>query len=328
MRPPAATQRKDIRKIPCWFTSMVVHVAVLTLITSLAAQRGSTRVAPLTLMGGIRETDTLTSAPIQVTVPQAPADEIAQDARAAGEEPAPTERPPQPATAAEPAPADTPPEPTLAEPVAAPTPPSRPMLISETGNIKIARRLSDVNLTEVSRLLVQAKDSPKESTSSPQRAVDKRRRQAEHTRIVAQFIEYDVGRLRGEEGLAARQAFMALGPEAIPALVRGLNQSAEISASCPVMVIANKLLHTLRVANDSRMFRHALTHLGDDVSPSAPHRNYLQQTYRQIQDLADGNDGSGVVAARRAAGERRRSARPARQEPSARGPSVPGAASR
>src|SRR5262245_787914 len=52
-------------------------------------------------------------------------------------------------------------------------------------------------------------------------------------KIIDRFMEYDVGKLKGAEGLQALRAFEKLGPDAIPALLRGLNRAAAINHSCP-----------------------------------------------------------------------------------------------
>src|SRR3954462_5425296 len=59
--------------------------------------------------------------------------------------------------------------------------------------------------------------------------------------VIDRFIQYDTGRLRGEDARRALRDFEKLGPEAIPALIRGVNRAAEIQHSCPVVVIARKL---------------------------------------------------------------------------------------
>jgi hypothetical protein len=64
---------------------------------------------------------------------------------------------------------------------------------------------------------------------------------------------------------------MALGPDSIPALVRGLNKAAGIHASCPVGVIAGKLMNTLRQSQDPSWRQYALDHVGLGVSERAPH---------------------------------------------------------
>jgi len=94
--------------------------------------------------------------------------------------------------------------------------------------------------------------------------------------VVQRFIEYDIGRLRGEEGQAARRAFSQLGDDAIPALVRGLNRSAYLSASCPVVVISRKLTKSLENTSDPQSLQYAVDHLGEDVPSSAPHAGVLR----------------------------------------------------
>jgi hypothetical protein len=101
-----------------------------------------------------------------------------------------------------------------------------------------------------------------ESVDPQQRAMDE---------IVDAFIAYDVGQLRGAAGAKARQKFAELGPEAVPALVRGLNKAAGIHASCPVGVIASKLMMTLQSANDPSLRQYAIDHLGVGVPETAPH---------------------------------------------------------
>ncbi len=104
----------------------------------------------------------------------------------------------------------------------------------------------------------------------------------EDDETVDDFIEYDIGRLRGEEGEAALRRFKDLGPDAIPALVRGLNKSAGIRASCPVIVLSQRLENQLRKSHDPIMIRYALDHIGDDVDRLAPHRGRLKTLRKRI----------------------------------------------
>src|SRR5437762_11572183 len=67
---------------------------------------------------------------------------------------------------------------------------------------------------------------------------------------IDRFILYDTGRLRGDEGKQALREFQKLGPEAVPALIRGLNRAAAINHSCPVTVIAAKLQGIFGSTND------------------------------------------------------------------------------
>ena len=103
--------------------------------------------------------------------------------------------------------------------------------------------------------------------------------------VVNDFIEYDLGRLRGKAAERALAEFQKLGPEAIPALVRGLNKSAFISASCPVGVISSKLATVAANTNDPKMLEYALVHLGEDVDAGAPHFNRLKKVRRNLMML-------------------------------------------
>lgn len=96
---------------------------------------------------------------------------------------------------------------------------------------------------------------------------------------VERFIQYDLGRLPGMAGARARHDFHQLGPDAIPALVRGLNRAAALRASCPVAVISSRLTSLLGQTNDPTMIRYALDHIGQGVDATDPH-------YRSILSLA------------------------------------------
>lgn len=100
-------------------------------------------------------------------------------------------------------------------------------------------------------------------------------RNRDHEKIVQRFIQYDIGRLPGQAGRTAYQKFKMLGPEAIPALVRGLNRSASIQASCPVGVISHTLLDRLAQSNDATAMDYALSNIAADVPPGAPHHNRI-----------------------------------------------------
>src|SRR6266478_5100238 len=55
--------------------------------------------------------------------------------------------------------------------------------------------------------------------------------------IIDRFIEYDTGKLKGPEAKKALEDFLKLPPEAVFALIRGLNKAAAINHSCPALVI-------------------------------------------------------------------------------------------
>ena len=54
-------------------------------------------------------------------------------------------------------------------------------------------------------------------------------------------------------------------------MVRGLNYSASIRASCPVGVISSKLRRELQRSSDPSMLDYAITHLGQGVHSNAPY---------------------------------------------------------
>src|SRR5262245_55685159 len=58
--------------------------------------------------------------------------------------------------------------------------------------------------------------------------------------VVQRFILSDIGKLKGKEAEKAVADFKALGPDAVFALVRGLNRAANIESSCPALIIAKK----------------------------------------------------------------------------------------
>lgn len=106
--------------------------------------------------------------------------------------------------------------------------------------------------------------------------------------VVNQFIQFDIGQLGGAEGARAKQEFDRLGAESIPALVRGLNRSASIHASCPVCVISNKLNHALRQSNSQSLFGYALANIGRDVPHTAPHYWRLESLLQSLTVSTDG----------------------------------------
>ena len=106
---------------------------------------------------------------------------------------------------------------------------------------------------------------------------------AEHDKVVDRFIAYDLGRLRGRAGRKALQEFQALGTTAIPALVRGVNKSAQYTGSCPVSVISSKLASELENTKNQGFIRYAIDHLGDDVAWNMPHANRVIALRDKIQ---------------------------------------------
>ena len=86
--------------------------------------------------------------------------------------------------------------------------------------------------------------------------------------IIDRFIDQDIGKLRGQAGKKALADFRKLGPEAIPALIRGLNKAAHIEGSCPALVIAEKLQTLLGASNDIELMQFARENIGAGVKRS------------------------------------------------------------
>src|SRR5688572_27012005 len=118
--------------------------------------------------------------------------------------------------------------------------------------------------------------SPSALDASPQQASD--------DEIVEQFIQYDIGRLTGAAGSKARRDFENLGPDSIPALVRGLNRSASIHATCPVCVITTKLQTALAKNEDRSLFAYAVSNIGRDVPENAPHYARVMSLLHSLTD--------------------------------------------
>jgi hypothetical protein len=81
-------------------------------------------------------------------------------------------------------------------------------------------------------------------------------------KIIDRFILYDKGKLRGAEGKQALSDFQKLGPEAIPALIRGLNRAAAFEHSCPAVVIGKKLARMFNASNDLELLEFARENIG------------------------------------------------------------------
>lgn len=86
--------------------------------------------------------------------------------------------------------------------------------------------------------------------------------------IIDRFILQDIGKLRGAEAKKALTDFNKLGPEAIPALIRGMNKAASIDDSCPALVIAKKLHRLLSASNDLELLQFARENVGAGVRRS------------------------------------------------------------
>ncbi len=86
--------------------------------------------------------------------------------------------------------------------------------------------------------------------------------------IINRFTDYDSGKVRGGNGKQIVKDFQKLGPEAIPALIRGLNRAAKIEHSCPAVTIAKKLARMLSASKDTELLEFARENVGAGVTQS------------------------------------------------------------
>jgi len=94
-------------------------------------------------------------------------------------------------------------------------------------------------------------------------------------KVIDRFMQFDTGQLRGEDGKTALRDFLKLGPESIPALIRGINRAAVMEQSCPTLVIAKKLKTMLLASDDQDLLEFARDEIGAGVERSR-HMNVLQ----------------------------------------------------
>lgn len=116
---------------------------------------------------------------------------------------------------------------------------------------------------------------PKHSPYAPSLPYLTREEEEKLDNIVDRFMLYDIGRLQGAEARKALKDFKDLGPEAIPALVRGLNRAAMIEHSCPVVVIAQKLAKLLAASEDRELLEFVRDNIGSGVGRTR-HAGVLQ----------------------------------------------------
>jgi len=81
-------------------------------------------------------------------------------------------------------------------------------------------------------------------------------------RVIDRFIHYEMGKLSAAEGKKALADLKALGPEAIPGLVHGLNRAANLGGSCPAVVIAARLELLLSATEDRKLLEFVRENVG------------------------------------------------------------------
>jgi hypothetical protein len=86
--------------------------------------------------------------------------------------------------------------------------------------------------------------------------------------VIDRFIDYDSGKVKGPDGKKALSEFNKLGPDAIPALLRGLNKAAKIEHSCPAVQITKKLAKMLSSSKDTELLEFARENAGAGIERS------------------------------------------------------------
>ncbi len=87
------------------------------------------------------------------------------------------------------------------------------------------------------------------------RAVQGKLDEATYDRIVEDFIQYDIGNIRDPVAIdQIRMRFNALTTDAaVPALVRGLNRSTQMRASCPITAICSRIRSIVNHTKDPEL---------------------------------------------------------------------------
>jgi len=93
-------------------------------------------------------------------------------------------------------------------------------------------------------------------------------------KIINWFILFDIGQHRDPRAV---QEFNKLGPEAIPALIRGLQKASRMQQSCPVGMIAKKLRTLIGASSDEEVLNFVQREVGAIASatPSPQYRGLL-----------------------------------------------------
>lgn len=100
--------------------------------------------------------------------------------------------------------------------------------------------------------------------------------------LIDRFMRADVGTLTGPEANQAIRDFNALGMEAVPALIRGLNRAAEINHSCPALQLSRKLQGLLSRSTDPELLEFARDNIGAGVGERSRHRGVFQTMRTQL----------------------------------------------
>lgn len=132
-------------------------------------------------------------------------------------------------------------------------------------------------------LFAAASDAPprKQSAIAPSLPALTKEEEKKIEDVIDRFILADTGRLRGEDAKKAIKEFEKLGPESIPALIRGLNESAQRSYSCPILMITKKLTRFLDSSTDTILLEYARDEIGAGLK-GVKHAGVLQDLRTRI----------------------------------------------
>ncbi len=115
------------------------------------------------------------------------------------------------------------------------------------------------------------KPKPKASSVAPSLPPVTREDEDRFDDIIRRFSQADIGALKGEAARKAIKEFEALGPESIPALIRGFHKAAVMKHSCPVLMIFKKLDRLLMRSQDPILLDFARDELQAGLPRGAPH---------------------------------------------------------
>ncbi len=100
-------------------------------------------------------------------------------------------------------------------------------------------------------------------------------------RFLEKFVKYDI-RAEGLSPLSPAEKkivaeFNSLGPEAIPSLIRTLNQSAKRGHSCPTVTIRDKLRSFVRQSDSERLLDYMRDEIGTGLEPAVRRKYGLDE---------------------------------------------------
>ena len=270
---PAARRKwlsERFQEVPCWLSSMVVHLAAFIVFGSLITQATERRVATLQLVWatGAEPDDCALTSPRSVRIRASILPIDKNDRSSSGDDP----------VQVEPVPNEDEQQDAQDEDVEQPAPPELGRFTEKVTDVSNDRPQDELPAYPLppARLVPQAMraaefGSPHSVSTKSLRKTHPATQKPAFDRIVDRFIEYDIGNLTGQPGQLAYRRFQTLGPESIPALVRGLNRAAGIRASCPIGVISRKLQIVASQTDDQALIDYAIENIGRDVPASAPH---------------------------------------------------------